>query len=400
MHGQGTLEAYAGQLIELPGQGNVLVGGQVKLEGALSVYANGSYALNVTCEADGELFVVISEMPRSSSWLRKIIAQGGDRDYAFSNQSLQPLYSYGDDDYVPPRPSTGLGFLTPFAAHGYAEGTYGEGIANLQPIRSRGGDYNFSIGEGYVPSLRSLGIWGLNDVERMISYNYVIDGIVPVFDQFIFFSSTGTITDYFLVTKSLVQEFISLLQASSLVTSIAEVNGTIHTDIYVRTSDSANINYQPSLDNTARVWAVNIETSASGQYDNYGFTSFVEEDGKYYGVAEDGIYLLEGDKDVESDIQALIDYGKSNFGVQRKKMIHNVYVGVSSTGKLLLKVSADSDTFYYEANYAAEYLENQRFDLSKGLEGNFYGFTLLNQNGDDFSLAEISFEPITLLRKI
>jgi len=150
----------------------------------------------------------------------------------------------------------------------------------------------------------------------------------------------------------------------------------------------------------SRTWVVNLDTSTSSQYDGYGYNSFFERDGKYYGVADDGIYLLEGETDAGKEIAALIETGKSSLGSSYKKRILNVYAGVSSSGKVLLKVEADGIEYVYEARSYSANLITHRFDIGRGLAGNYFNLTLLNQDGNDFDLENISFNPLVLERKI
>lgn len=158
---------------------------------------------------------------------------------------------------------------------------------------------------------------------------------------------------------------------------------------------------KPSFDSTARVWVVNMDSGASVQYDGYGFISFFERDGDYYGVAEDGIYLLEGDDDAGFDIDALISFGTSSLGSKQKKGVTNFYVGASSDGKLILKIQVDGGTEYlYEARSSSEHIDQHRIDTGKGLVGNYFTMHLLNQDGDDFDIESISFDPIPLKRRI
>jgi hypothetical protein len=123
-------------------------------------------------------------------------------------------------------------------------------------------------------------------------------------------------------------------------------------------------------------------------------------DGYCYGIADDGIYRLDGDTDAGIDIDALLEIGRSDLGIPNKKKIINVYAGVSSTGKMYLKVDADEQVYTYEARSSSTAIKTHRFDAGKGLEGNYYNLTLINQDGCDFDLETIHFEPIALKGKI
>jgi len=97
----------------------------------------------------------------------------------------------------------------------------------------------------------------------------------------------------------------------------------------------------------------------------------------------------------------LISLGTSNLGIQSKKGITNVYIGASSDGKLIVKFQVDGGTEYsYEARSSSTHIDQHRVDVGKGLVGNYFTLHLLNQDGDDFDIESIHFDPIPLKRKI
>jgi len=132
-------------------------------------------------------------------------------------------------------------------------------------------------------------------------------------------------------------------------------------------------------------WVVNTASSASARYDSYGFNSFFALAGKHYGVRQDGVYLLEGANDAGVPITAGVSLGKHDFGTQALKQMNAVYVGVSSTGKMLLRVGDGKNTYTYMARDASPTLEAQRFDVGRGLRSNYFTFDLVSE-GDAFEL--------------
>lgn len=211
--------------------------------------------------------------------------------------------------------------------------------------------------------------------------------------------------DTYSALESMVFSFDSIILGggNSTVMSGAAVGAGLITpegDSYTVAQSNTDGEYPIALEEANRVWVVNLETGASAQYDDYGFNSFFDRDGKYYGVADDGIYLLEGNDDAGSDIDALMELGRSNLETSFRKTIPNVYAGLSSEGKMYLMVDADEQKYYYEARGSSTAFKNQRFDIGRGLTGNYYTLTLLNQNGDDFGLETITFSPVISSRKI
>ena len=151
---------------------------------------------------------------------------------------------------------------------------------------------------------------------------------------------------------------------------------------------------------TVATWVLNTENNGSTRYEGYDFSGFAVIDGVYYGCRDDGIYALDGEDDAGAPIQAMVSFGKQDFGTSALKRISNAYVGVSSTGKLVLRVIADGEHYDYVARGSSEHLQTQRFDTGRGLRVNQLEFELYNQGGDDFELSSVEFAVLTTERRI
>lgn len=147
-------------------------------------------------------------------------------------------------------------------------------------------------------------------------------------------------------------------------------------------------------------WAINTETNASTRYEGYAFNSFARIGDSYYGAKSDGIHRLEGDTDNGEPIQAMVSFGRQDFGTTAKKRITNAYVGASSAGRLFMRITADGQDYTYAARSSSEQLREQRFDVGRGLSANLLEFELYNADGDDFELASVEFAAVALTRRI
>lgn len=154
-----------------------------------------------------------------------------------------------------------------------------------------------------------------------------------------------------------------------------------------------------ALIDDSEAWVVNTVSSASTRYDSYGFNSFFMLAGKQYGVRQDGVYLLEGADDAGVPITAGIALGKHDFSTQALKQMNAVYVGVSSTGKMLLRVGDGKNTYTYMARDASPTLEAQRFDVGRGLRSNYFTFDLVSE-GEAFELDNVTVNVASSQRKI
>ena len=275
----------------------------------------------------------------------------------------------------------------------------------------QGRAYESAYGEVYatLPSMQGFAFEDPNPGEAWcVSVVYALDGVYAPIQHIVFLNANGQIIDTYSATRTLVATVLEQIQASGTFSVLGTYVASMTSSLSASTNHTALIGtivgettvYAPSLDEDGRVWVVNIDNGASSQYDDYGFNSFFESEGKYYGVADDGIYELDGATDAGIDIDALLEIGRSDLGIPNKKKIINVYAGVSSTGKMYLKVDADEQVYTYEARSSSTAIKTHRFDVGKGLEGNYYNLTLINQDGCDFDLETIHFEPIALKGKI
>jgi len=156
----------------------------------------------------------------------------------------------------------------------------------------------------------------------------------------------------------------------------------------------------PAAGDGAAIWVVNAETGASTRYEQFQFNSFAQIGDSYFGCASDGIYQLDGDDDAGTPVQAMVSFGKQDFGASVLKRVTNIYAGTSSGGKLFVKVLVEGQSYLYEARDASGELQVQRFDLGRGLRANYLEFELYNADGDDFELASVEFAAVPLSRRI
>lgn len=150
----------------------------------------------------------------------------------------------------------------------------------------------------------------------------------------------------------------------------------------------------------SETWVLNMENSASSQYDNFGFNSFSFDpiNQRYLACSEEGIYQLTGTTDAGTAIDSLVEFGTSNFGTQQLKNISNAWLGLSTSGKVYLKVEADNNIVTYEAKDYNPILQNQRIDIGKGLRGSYWKFSVIAHT--PMELESITFLPIPINRRI
>jgi hypothetical protein len=147
------------------------------------------------------------------------------------------------------------------------------------------------------------------------------------------------------------------------------------------------------------VWVFNARTGAVSRYLRYGFDSFAQIGGHYFGVAEDGVYLLEGNTDAGQRIEARAGTGLLDLGAKELKHVSAVYLDAASDGVLSVRVQAGQQQYTYQARRASQYNAQQRVDTGRGLRATHYSFELLN-GGADFELDSMDVNVAKSARRI
>lgn len=148
-------------------------------------------------------------------------------------------------------------------------------------------------------------------------------------------------------------------------------------------------------------YCINLDTSATSEFSNYAFNSYcAAHDGHRYALTSAGLFLLEGDTDDGEEIEASIQTGKQDFKTQSEKRLNTVYVGASSPEKMALTINSMGVEHDYNTRSYSEELNQQRFDVGKGLRANWFDFTVRNTSGADFEVADFSVDGLQTNRII
>ena len=142
-------------------------------------------------------------------------------------------------------------------------------------------------------------------------------------------------------------------------------------------------------------WTLNLETDAASRYEWGPFTSFARFMGQHYAVSNEGVFQLTGDDDAGEPIQAFVLLGVSDFEIEFKKRVKAAYLGVRSSGELLLKVVVDEETFVYTVVTSQQnVIRRERAVIGLGLYGNYWQFGIENAEGVDFELESVKILPL------
>ena len=293
--------------------------------------------------------------------------------------------------------------LPAFQVTGYGRtGTVGHSSGVLRPLVSRG---STPLRAGAISSTAALASYAYgmkSGEESMFSPGFMAAPATPEIELVVVMNSAGVVTTVIGTALLLDGQVLTTFNAASTASLQFLLNAAMQTTISAA-SDVPVLwgggGTSPTSD--AQVWVVNLSNKATSTFENYAFNSFAKIGGRYFGVKSDGLYLLEGDTDDTLPIQASVSFGKQDFQSTNKKNMTRAYVGASSTGTLLLKITTgDGAEYIYAARDAAEFMRQQRFDVGRGLQSNYFTFELFNQAGCDFELDSVEFFAADFSRRI
>lgn len=139
-------------------------------------------------------------------------------------------------------------------------------------------------------------------------------------------------------------------------------------------------------------YSMNLENKAATTYSDWDFTSLSYK----YGTKLDGIYQT----DTDAVVTATVNFGKQAFGSEMRKQMPAVYLGVSSSGLMNMRIKTPTMDYTYPTRTFSTELRAQRIDPGLGLKANWFDLELSNTVGCDFTLASVSFGPQENARRI
>lgn len=152
-------------------------------------------------------------------------------------------------------------------------------------------------------------------------------------------------------------------------------------------------------------WAFNTDSMAMSQYGNFPMTSFAERANRLYGVAADGLYLLEGNDDDGAPIEALVATGDMSFQYSGTKHVPRVYLLTTAEGELYLKTitffrKQPQEHLYKITLRDDDELGLNRVRLRREIKSEFWAFELQNVDGGDLDLQGIEVLALPSARRI
>lgn len=298
-----------------------------------------------------------------------------------------PAAAYGLG--VPAYAICGVNFVQPTTWATGLTGQIGQVLnSRMLPMRTRGGKIPQSTVQASGATMTSYAsAFDGPLVGRMGTLNIVQENWVAANYLVVTMTSAGAFTSAFSYGFQILATLLSQLTTTTSMPVQAVLLATMNSILKAGFTT-------PITGDANQVWVINTDTMAVSMYEAFPFNSFARVGQQSYGAKTDGVYLLEGDNDQGTAITASINMGRQNFGSLSMKKMPNLYVGVSSTGLMILKVTTPQGAYFYTAKNSSSDMKVQRVDVGKGLRAAYYQLELFNQAGADFSLDEIEFRAV------
>ena len=159
---------------------------------------------------------------------------------------------------------------------------------------------------------------------------------------------------------------------------------------------------------TDEAYAINLNHAPSDQapvdevtrFTNFPFTHVVRYQNSYFGVAADGLYLLEGTTDDGAAIEYAIRTCPHDFGATQKKTIASAYFGArfGPTATVSVYAGEKAPVAYHYATPRDTRAQNHRQAFGRGIKERYLAVGVTGT--DAMQLDSIEFEVGTMKRRI
>ncbi len=148
-------------------------------------------------------------------------------------------------------------------------------------------------------------------------------------------------------------------------------------------------------DPSATAWVMNTETGAPYWYSNWQFSDMVQVGDKILAVGSEGLVVLGADTDAGETIDAVVQYGFTDFGSEQRKRLPEVVFGYTAETPMAVEVETYGQGYPpYEYQISAQRLSEQpnngRLTPGKGLNARYWRIAVRNTDGGAFSVNSIT----------
>ncbi|SEE00088.1 hypothetical protein [Pseudomonas anguilliseptica] len=152
----------------------------------------------------------------------------------------------------------------------------------------------------------------------------------------------------------------------------------------------AVMSHASSARQQALQYAVNYMTGALTSYQDFDFAGFTHSGGRAFAWNANGLYRLGADRDNGEVINALVDFGATDYGDSHVKRAETAFVGVRTDGECYVRLTADDDI---ERVYRLIGGGNQKRSLlAKGVSSRYWNVRLELTSASFATLDSVELE--------
>lgn len=165
------------------------------------------------------------------------------------------------------------------------------------------------------------------------------------------------------------------------------------------------------VDTEYEAWAMNMLPGEGmphqvTEYTNFPFNQIIRYGEDYYGVADDGLYLLGGETDYDPTTPAAIAWtwrtAITDFGSRQMKVVReSVHYGrLGATATATVAVAEGTQRSYAALIERGEAAQAHRIKYGKGLKGVYWQFGMSDTSGSAMELDASTYDALPTSRKI
>ncbi|ROH88010.1 hypothetical protein ED236_00510 [Pseudomethylobacillus aquaticus] len=143
---------------------------------------------------------------------------------------------------------------------------------------------------------------------------------------------------------------------------------------------------QQQIARTFYTSALNLANAAAAEYENFPALAMGRVGDAYVMIAQDGVYLMDGDTDAGQPIDAIVKTGESDLGSSNLKRLQYAYVGARGTMDLAMHADGGHQSPFYSASHSGNGIATTRIKMGKGTKSRYWQAVLRNVDGEAFEL--------------
>jgi hypothetical protein len=150
---------------------------------------------------------------------------------------------------------------------------------------------------------------------------------------------------------------------------------------------------------TYEAYAINLKPGDSmphqvTRYTGMPFNQIIRHKNAYYGVADDGLYLLGGSTDDGAAIAWGIETGITDFGSSKNKVVRETFIGgrMGTTVSAFVSVGEAADVTYAAQLLRGSTAQNHRVKYGKGLGARYWSFGFEDAAGSEINIDTLEFD--------